>query len=145
MKVCDTNIFLRLAEKDSPLRVNALRAIRKMRSAGDVLCFTPQIVAEFWNVCTRPAAVRGGLGLSVEATERKVQLIEKHFQLLPDNLATFEEWRRLVLSQKISGVAVHDAKLAASCRVYGIREILTFNAADFVRYKFLTVIDPKTT
>lgn len=144
MKICDTNIFVLLAEKNSPLRADALRTIKRLRAAGDVLCYTPQIVAEFWNVCTRPPTARGGLGLLVEATERKVQLIEKHFQLLPDSLATFEEWRKLVLSHKITGVAVHDAKLAASCLVHGVGEILTFNTTDFMRYAFLAAIDPKT-
>src|SRR6185503_141903 len=93
----DTNLFLRLARRNDPQRQLALEALQKLRSRNEVLCFTPQVLSEFWNVCTRPASARGGLGLSPIQTERKARLIERHFRLLPDNLATFQEWRRLVV------------------------------------------------
>lgn len=89
----DTNIFLRLAEKNSRERPVILNAIRKIRGQNKTICYTPQILAEFWNVCTRPATARGGFGLSITQTERKLNLIQKHFELLPDNLSTFTEWR----------------------------------------------------
>jgi predicted nucleic acid-binding protein len=101
-----------------------------------------QVVSEFWNVCTRPATARGGLDLSVDQTERKVCLIERHFVLLPDNLATFQEWRRLAVAHSLSGVAVHDAKLVASMNSHGITNVLTLNDGDFKRYKKINVVNP---
>ncbi len=80
----DSNCFLRLAESNSPNRNIVLAALKKLHASGESLCYTPQVVAEFWNVCTRPGTARGGLGLSVESTERKVKLLEGHFRLLPD-------------------------------------------------------------
>ncbi|MBA2494501.1 MAG: PIN domain-containing protein [Acidobacteria bacterium] len=100
----DTNVFLRLAEKNSPQRQTMFEALRKLRADQAIICYTPQILSEFWNVCTRPAISRGGLGLSIAETERKVSLIEKHFRLLPDSLATFKTWRRLVKDYSIVGV-----------------------------------------
>jgi predicted nucleic acid-binding protein len=87
----DTNIFIRLASRNDPMRQPCFDTLRKRRTRNEVLCYTPQIVSEFWNVCTRPAAARGGLDLSAEQTERKVRLIERYFVLLPDTLATFRE------------------------------------------------------
>ncbi|MEZ5429503.1 MAG: hypothetical protein R2747_24880 [Pyrinomonadaceae bacterium] len=87
----DTTCFLRLADKNSPQRSFILQAIRKLRSQNQTLFYTPQILAEFWNVCTRPVSARGGFGLSVVQTERKAGIIQKYFQLLPDNPATFNE------------------------------------------------------
>ena len=110
----DSNCFLRLAEAGSSQRIIVLDAVRKLRSDNEILYYTPQILAEFWNVCTRPSSARGGLGLTVAQTERKVKLIEKYFRLLPDNLATFIQWRHLVSDLQIKGVQVHDAKIAAS-------------------------------
>ena len=127
----DTNIFLRLAEKNSPMRQVILQALRVLRSRNESICYTPQVLGEFWNVCTRPATARGGLGLSLAATERKVLLIEKHFRLIPDNLATFQEWRKIVRDIGITGIQVHDAKLVASMSVYGISNLVTFNIKDF--------------
>lgn len=96
----DTNIFLRLAEKNSPERPIILNAIRKIRANNKTICYTPQILAEFWNVCTRPATSRGGFGLSIEQTERKVNLIQKYFEILPDTFQTFSEWREIVSTSK---------------------------------------------
>jgi predicted nucleic acid-binding protein len=100
-------------------------------------------MAEFWNVCTRPAAVRGGLGLSLVETNRKARLIERNFALLPDSLATFEEWRRLLVAYTVTGIAVHDAKLVASMHVHRLTHLVTFNDGDFKRYKTIVAVKPE--
>jgi predicted nucleic acid-binding protein len=138
----DTNLFLRLARRNDPKRQLALEALQRLRSRKEVLCFTPQVLSEFWNVCTRPASARGGLGLSLTQTERKARLIERYFRLLPDSLATFEEWRRLIVAHSVMGVEVHDAKLVASMNVYLITHLITFNVADFKRYSGITAVSP---
>ena len=94
----DTNVFIRLAGRNDPLRQVSVDALRKLRSRNEVLCFTPQVMSEFWNVCTRPVAARGGLGLSLAQTNRKARLIERHFVLLPDSLASFQEYSPIVAS-----------------------------------------------
>jgi predicted nucleic acid-binding protein len=114
----------------------------KLRTQNEELCYTAQVVNEFWNVCTRPATARGGLELSVDQTERKVCFIERHFVLLPDSLATFQEWRRLAVAYSLSGVAVHDAKLVASMNSHGLTNLLTLNGRDFKRYKKINVVNP---
>ncbi|MDQ3749016.1 MAG: type II toxin-antitoxin system VapC family toxin [Acidobacteriota bacterium] len=139
----DSNNYLRLAEKSSPQRQIVLDAVRKLRANNEIIYYTPQVLAEFWSVCTRPANVRGGLSLSIEQTERKANLIQKHFWLLPDNLAVFTEWRRLVSDYKIKGVQVHDAKLAASMIAHNIQYLITFNEKDFKRFPMITVVNPK--
>ena len=139
----DTNIFLRLAEKNSPLRQVILQMILVLRSRNVVICYTPQILSEFWNVCSRPITARGGLGLSLAETDRKVSLIEKHFRLLPDNLATFQEWRKIVRDFGISGVQAHDAKLVASMTAYGVTNLVTLNTKDFKRFPQIKAIEPK--
>ena len=140
--VFDTNLFLRLVRRNDPQRQLALEALQKLRSRNEVLCFTPQVLSEFWNVSTRPASARGGLGLSITQTERKARLIERYFHLLPDSLATFQEWRRLVVTHSVMGVEVHDAKLVASMNVYGVTHLLTFNVGDFKRYPRIIAVSP---
>ena len=139
----DSNNYLRLAEKSSPQRQIVLNAVRKLRANNRIIYYTPQVLAEFWNVCTRPNAARGGLGLSIEQTERKANLIQKHFRLLSDNLATFNEWRRLVSDYQISGLQVHDAKLVASMIAHNVQYLITFNEKDFKRFPMITVLNPK--
>lgn len=138
----DSNGFLRLAEKNSSNRPIVLQALRKLRLDNHTICYTPQILAEFWNVCTRPASARGGFGLSVRQTERKIEIIQKHFQVLPDNLQTFLEWRKLVSDYQVIGVQVHDAKIAASMIIHKIDRLITFNEKDFKRFPMIKVITP---
>ncbi len=138
----DSNVFLRAAKRTDPDRRLALDAIRKLRANREDLCYTTQVLVEFWNVCTRPAHARGGLGLSLQMTERKAGLIEKRFRLLTESLATHQEWRRLVSAHSVSGVQVHDAMLVAVMKVHGITHLLTFNKNDFKRYPGITVLLP---
>jgi predicted nucleic acid-binding protein len=139
----DTNVFLRLANTADPAHALARNALTALRRRHEILCFTPQVLVEFWSVCTRPASARGGFGLSPVAAERRVRVIERYFRLLPESVATYHEWRQLVVRHAVSGVQVYDARLVASMHVYGITHLLTFNAQDFIRYSHITVLEPQ--
>jgi predicted nucleic acid-binding protein len=65
-------------------------------------------------------------------------------ELLPDSAAVYWEWRRLVVHYGVSGVQVHDARLAAAMYVHGLSDILTLNGSDFSRFQGLTAIHPGT-
>jgi predicted nucleic acid-binding protein len=58
-------------------------------------------------------------------------------------VATDQEWRQLLVRHTVAGVKVHDARLIASMKVYGITHLLTFNAKDFTRYPDITVVTPQ--
>jgi predicted nucleic acid-binding protein len=139
----DTNIFLRLTNKGDPAHTLAVEAPRTLRMRREMLCFTPQVLAEFWSVCTRPPSARGGFGLLPSDAERRARVIEHYFRLLPDSVATYQEWRQLLVRSTVAGVTVHDARLIASMKVYGITHLLTFNAEDFTRYPGITVVAPQ--
>ena len=81
--------------------------------------------------------------LSLQQTERKARLIERFFNLLPESLATHQEWRRLVSAQAVSGVQVYDARLVAVLNVNHISHLLTFNVADFKRFPGIIAITPQ--
>jgi hypothetical protein len=42
----------------------------------------------------------------------------------------------------VSGVQVHDARLAAAMYVHAVNHILTLNVTDFSRFKGLTAVHP---
>lgn len=138
----DTNVFLRVAKRNDPARQTVIRTFQKLRTRNEDLCYTTQVLVEFWNVCTRPAAARGGLGLTLAVTERKARLLEQHFQLLTESLATHQEWLRLVTLHAVQGVQVHDAMLAAVMNVHGVTHLLTFNKPDFKRFQGLVSLSP---
>jgi predicted nucleic acid-binding protein len=139
----DTNVFLRLVSRNDPDRNTVLEAFRKLSARNEDLFYTSQVLAEFWTVCTRPSTARGGYGLSPEKTERKARMIERYCRLLPDSLATHQEWRRLIVTHSVMGVEVHDARLVASMNVHGIGGLLTFDSKDSKRYAGLLVVSPE--
>jgi predicted nucleic acid-binding protein len=141
----DTNVLLRFVQHSEPQHPEVRAALIKLRKQGELLCLTPQILVEFWNVCTRPASSRGGFGLSPNTTAGHLRWLERNFQLLPDNDKIHDEWKRLVELHEVRGVQVHDARLAAVMLTHGVSHILTFNTKDFERYTTLTAVNPVTT
>ena len=140
MYLADTNILLRFLLLNDAAYPAFRQSVRTLKARGEQIVTTPQNMAEFWNVCTRPITVRGGLGLSVAATEMRLRLLERHFPVLPDSPAIYEKWKTLVLAHKVRGVNVHDARLVAAMMIHGVTHILTANAKDFQRYPDITVV-----
>ena len=105
--------------------------------------FSPQNIAEFWNVATRPVE-RNGLGLSPDRTFQEIAGIEKSLFLLPDVPEIYVSWKEIVRANKVLGVKVHDARLVAIMTVYSVSGLLTFNAADFARFTNITAIHPSS-
>ena len=143
MYLADTNILLRFLLRNDPAYPTIRQAVRSLKTRREQVVTTPQNIAEFWNVCTRPTTARGGLGLSIEATERRVRLLERHFRVLPDNSATYPQWKALVFAHHVRGVQVHDARTVAAMLGSGVASILTTNVSDFRRYSGINVFAPE--
>ena len=129
----DSNILLRISKRDDPQNAAISQALRALVGQGVRLCYTSQTLAEFWNVATRPPD-KNGFGLSVAETDRLARVIERDFELLPDSREVHDHWRSLLVAHNIQGVQVHDARLAASMYVHGVRQLLTINVRDFRRF-----------
>ncbi|MFY9644079.1 MAG: type II toxin-antitoxin system VapC family toxin [Terriglobales bacterium] len=139
----DTNILLRMTRLTDPQHHLVDGALARLVGQGSILHYTHQNVAELWNVLTRPV-IRNGLGLPAADAECEVCAIEAGMSLLPDGEAVYREWRRIVLEYRISGVQVHDARLAAAMYVHRVTHILTLNVSDFARFSGLTPLHPDT-
>jgi predicted nucleic acid-binding protein len=77
----DTNILLRSIQSGHPLQDMAVKTISALLAGGEMLVITPQVIAEFWNVVTRPLD-RNGFGLSVEQAQAELQQIESSLRSL---------------------------------------------------------------
>lgn len=140
----DTNIILRIAEPAHPMHQAALRAVKKLFADGHDLCMVAQNLIEYWNVATRPYD-KNGLGRTPAQTDTDLAGLESIFTLLPDTAAIYREWRSLVAAHSVAGKQVHDTRIVAAMNVHVIKNLLTFNIADFARFTEITVIDPTTT
>ena len=140
--LADSGILLRLLEPTDPHHVIVEQAVRALHVQGDRIVITPQNVAEFWNVCTRPTTARGGYGLSIAETNRRLTIIEAVFTILSEPPDAYHKWRELVTAHAVQGKQVHDARLVALMQTRGITHILTLNASDFTRYPGIVAISP---
>jgi len=138
----DTNILLRLMKSNDPEFPLVRGAVRALRARGHRLCYIPQNMLEFWNVCTRPMD-QNGYGLSPMEADERAQRVERALTLLADNERIHPEWRRLVLTHSVSGRQVYDARLVAAMYVHGVSHLLTLNDRDFIRYPGIIIVHPQ--
>lgn len=139
----DTNILLRLVDRQTPEHVAVRDAAGRLIASGHWPVAAPQNLAEFWGVCTRPANARGGLGLSSQEARQRMDAIEQTVSLLPDSPDAYDRWRQYVYALDVRGVQVHDARLAALMSVHGVTRIVTLNVGDFGRYPGLSAASPE--
>ena len=138
----DTNVLLRLSDRLDSQHSLVAEAIRRLRVRNIELNYTTQNLGEFWNVSTRPAS-RNGFGLTVLETRRRFETLRRHMTLLPETEDVFHVWLRLLESHQVRGVEVHDAHLAATLEVHGVRNLLTYNGPDFKRFTHLIAVHPR--
>jgi predicted nucleic acid-binding protein len=140
--LADTNVLLRWVSPADPQHTLAVDSVKALQRRGEIVHITPQNLIEFWNVATRPASANG-FGMSPAEAERQVEGLERLFPLVPDSPDIYPEWRRLVAAVGVSGVKVHDARLAAVMLANGLTHVLTFNPDDFKRFPGITVVRPQ--
>src|SRR5277367_1521224 len=96
----DTNILLRRTQPNHEHHAMAMESVARLLAAGETVCFTPQNIAEFWNVVTRPVT-SNGLGFPVSLARGEVEKIERILNILPDSPAIYAEWKRLVVKHSV--------------------------------------------
>lgn len=142
--LADSNVWLRSSEPDHPMYSAATHAVKTILEKDDI-ALVPQTMNEFWRVVTAPLdKQRGGFGWDVAQADKKIQQLEMNFSMKYDTAEVYRKWRATVLTLGVTGIQVHDARIAAAMLAHGLTHILTFNVKDFQRYVSLgiTVVHP---
>ena len=137
----DTNVLLRSVQPSHPMHPSAVHALEILMKRQETLVVALQNVAEFWNAATRPTA-NNGLEFTIEEAKDELTKIEGFFQILCETPESYETWKTLLIANRVMGVQVHDARLVAVMNTYGVRQIVTFNVADFARFSEIEVLHP---
>jgi hypothetical protein len=77
----DTNIVLRMVERNHSDHRAAMVAVRALLERGYTLAIVPQVVYEFWVVATRPKEVNG-LGMAPRTAMTELNELLPFFRLL---------------------------------------------------------------
>lgn len=142
MILVDTNILLRSHPSD-PHYPLVRTALAKLKQHREVLCIAPQNLVEYWVVATRPLE-NNGLGMQPAAVVAEIQRLRKAFHVLEGLPGVSDAWERLIEKHLVLGKQAHDANLAATMLVHGVKRLLTFNGADFKRFDSVEVMEPAT-
>ena len=144
--LADSNILLRSIQEDHPLKPVAFNAVSTLLERGDQVFLVPQVLYEFWVVCTRPEGEQphggNGLGMTPEATVQEMARLMHLLPMIPDDERIFGLWTLLVSSYGVLGKQAHDTRLVAAMLTHNITHLLTFNGRHFDRYDKITVVDP---
>lgn len=81
-------------------------------------------------------------GQSAEQAGAVVDKILSNLPLLRDERGIFQLWQTLVTTTSVQGKTAHDARLVAAMVRPGVSHLLTFNHADFRRFRAVTAIAP---
>ena len=138
----DSNVLIFSIQQGHPLGEASLRAIKLLLAADEPVCVLPQNIAEFWNVCTRPAD-KNGFGLTPQQTEKRLNGLDSILTVLHDTPVVYLQWRKLIVQHEVKGIQVHDARIAAAMRVHGVARLLTYNPRDFNRYDGIAPVRPE--
>ena len=123
------------------LHAGAVHALEVLMKREEALVIALQNVAEFWNAATRPV-VHNGLGFTIEEAQEELTRLEGFFRILTEDAASYAAWKTLLIANRVSGVLVHDARLVAVMKTYGIAQIVTFNVTDFARFSEIEAVHP---
>lgn len=137
----DTNILLRISDKDHPSHAVAISAVEWLESSEHAGVIVPQVLYEYWVVATRPLA-NNGLGSDVSSVEADLEEWSSTFRLLLDERGVFTRWHSLVTANAVKGKTAHDARLVAAMQRHGVTNLLAFNKQDFTRFANIEVLTP---
>jgi predicted nucleic acid-binding protein len=129
----DTNILLRGAVANDPLRQTALSTLHVLDQARTVVYICPQNMQEFRQVATRPAATNG-LGWTSSDTANAKSAFEQRYTLVPETSLIYPAWRQIVEGSLAIGRTNFDARLVAVASTNSIAAILSFEARSFAKY-----------
>ncbi len=141
MIAVDTNILVYAHRDDAPFHETAKRCVATLAEGRAAWGIPWPCVHEFIGLVTRPHVFRPPTPLEAAIEQVDAWLASPSVVLLAEGPGYWSELRAVLAAARVTGPRVHDARVAALCRAYGVRELLTADR-DFSRFAGLTVRNP---
>lgn len=140
MIAVDTNILVYSHREEDAQHDEASSALESVWSTGRGWGLPWPCVHEFLAIITNPKVypVPTPMGVAIDAVQ---SFIEVGARLLGESTAHLEILDRLVMTGRVTGPKVHDARVAAICIGQGVSELWTADR-DFSRFPDLRTRNP---
>ena len=138
MLAVDTNVLVYAFFKDSPFHGAAQKTITELAQSPAAWAIPWPCIHEFYAVVTNPK-IFPDPGLPARArTQIDAWMRSTSLQLLAETAGHWAALDALLVSGRVAGPVVHDARIAALCLTHGVSELLTLDR-DFSRFADLKV------
>lgn len=141
MIAVDTNLLVYAHREDSPWHAAAAARITELAEDRTPWAIPWPCLHEFVGVVTHPRIYVPPTPLSVAISQIEAWLEAPGLVLLAEVEGYWSELRAALEAGRIVGAQVHDARIAALCRLHGVRELWTADR-DFGRFSGLRVRNP---
>ena len=142
MIAVDTNVLVQAHRQDAPFHAAARKTLEELASGPSPWAIPWPCVHEFLAIVTHPRIFRTPTPLAAACDQVEAWLEAPTLGLLSeDREAHWPSLKPLLITGRIAGPRVHDARVAALCIAHGVSVLLSADR-DFSRFPALEVRNP---
>jgi uncharacterized protein len=141
MIAVDTNILVYAHREDSVFHRAAAAAVAGLAEGRGAWAIPWACLHEFLAIVTHPRIYAPPTPIAAAVDQVDAWLESPSLEVVGENLAHWDALKSAVLSGKIAGPLIHDARIAAICTAHGVRELWTADR-DFSRFRGLSIRNP---
>jgi uncharacterized protein len=139
----DTNLLVYAHREDSEFHSVAARKMEELAEGRGSWGLPWPCLHEFLSIVTHPRIFDPPTPQNAALDQIDAWMESPSVTLLSETASHWTELRALLVSGKVSGPMVHDARVAAICLQHGVRQLWSSDR-DFGRFPALNVINPLT-
>jgi toxin-antitoxin system PIN domain toxin len=143
MIAVDTNVLVYAHREDSEFHEPAARKIEELAAGKGQWALPWPCLHEFFSIVTHPRIFSPPTPQGLALDQIDAWLESPSVTLLSETANHWTELRALLVSGRVVGPMVHDARVAALCLQHGVR-VLWSSDRDFGRFAALNVLNPLT-
>jgi toxin-antitoxin system PIN domain toxin len=141
MIAVDTNVLVYAHREESEFHREASRRIEQLAQGKGQWAIPWPCLHEFFSIVTHPRIFNPPTPQAQALDQIDAWLESPSVALLAETPGHWPELRSLLVSSRVVGPLVHDARVAAICLQHGVRELWTSDR-DFGRFPSLHVVNP---
>jgi toxin-antitoxin system PIN domain toxin len=141
MIALDTNILVYAHRRDSEWHAQAFAAVTRLAEGSAPWGVAWPCLHEFLAIVTHARIYKPPTPLAKAIGQVEIWMESPSLQLLGELKGHWPELKLILSSGRITGGAVHDARIAAICREHGVRELWSADR-DFSRLAGINVRNP---
>jgi toxin-antitoxin system PIN domain toxin len=137
----DTNLLVFAHREDSPWHEAAYARLAELAAGRAAWAIPWPCLHEFLAIVTHPRIYLPPTPLATALDQVEAWVESPSLVLLAEPEGYWQEVRAVLETGRITGPQIHDARIAAICRIYGVQELWSADR-DFNRFPGLPVRNP---